>query len=298
MADFYSNRLHRSGGIHHIDLSTIADTSEALRTTLDQMGITINPSSRIAIIIRDMEALARFLRGEDKSLKEPKALVTSLLEFNQFELIARHLRGKAEDAGIHELSRRFLQDNCSPYLGRETPGRDSQFELYFLAMCRRAGFHITRKEPDFMITPVLPKPGEFDRVLVAVKRVRSQGQLVRRISEGGYQLAKQGGGIVVVDITQLLNREDHFYPVESNDTAIDQAAGVFDAFVADQMAPLARKIKPNDVFAVVFHGAIYAMREVVPGVRLPMPIERTFTVPVSDQYRVASTSFGYKLVFP
>src|SRR6266850_2827534 len=81
-----------------------------------------------------------------------------------------------------------------------TPARDMQFELYFPAWCRRAAFITRCDEPDVII-----QDGDVE-LAAAIKRVKSEKKLLRRIREADEQIChstKQG--VVVVDISHLVN---------------------------------------------------------------------------------------------
>lgn len=81
-----------------------------------------------------------------------------------------------------------------------TPGRDFGFEIYIAGRFSKSGFIVDPLEPDLKCTK-----GDI-QFGVAIKRVRSRSQLIRRIKDASQQILRSGvNGVIVVDFSPLID---------------------------------------------------------------------------------------------
>jgi len=99
---------------------------------------------------------------------------------------------------------RSLKDSVLPQSQGESPGRDSQFELFVAAVCVAAGLGPVRiDEPDILCV-VNGKP-----FCIAAKRVKNFQQVQKRIREGARQVGRRCiPGVVALDSTLAVTRPD------------------------------------------------------------------------------------------
>src|SRR5438045_1561700 len=86
-----------------------------------------------------------------------------------------------------DFNRRFkvmLKDDCLPQeCGSDTPGRDTQCELYVEAMCEKAGL-----SPVFKDRPDIICDFAGEKLSIEVKRLKSFGKLQQRICKAAEQI--------------------------------------------------------------------------------------------------------------
>ncbi|MFH1924775.1 MAG: hypothetical protein ABIP48_33415 [Planctomycetota bacterium] len=118
-----------------------------------------------------------------------------------FEMAAAH----PTDSKFRELIKNVLNDSVLPQDNRnQSKGRDFQFELFVAAICQNAGLTpVEREEPDVTCTVDRVKYG------IAAKRVKSAGNLRKRIQKGADQIQKAGlPGIIALETSLLFNQDN------------------------------------------------------------------------------------------
>ena len=118
-----------------------------------------------------------------------------------FDMAAAH----PTDQKFYDLIKRVLGDSVLPQDNRnQSQGRDFQFELFVAAICQNAGLApVERKEPDVTCVAQGVKYG------IAAKRIKSAGNLHRRISKAADQVGKAGfPGIIVLETSLLFNPDN------------------------------------------------------------------------------------------
>jgi len=291
-------RTHRNDGLSGLGAKGFVEGAALVRSAVSALGITIHPSSRIARQLNDAAAVGDFLLDNTKVLRTSRTLHYSICEFGDLIVIAEQLRKKDEDPGIVALLARLASDDSSPHVGSETPGRDVQFELYCAAVCRRARFSVRSAEPDLVVVPLVGHAANLGQIGVAVKRVKSLGQLPKRISEGGKQLASSKPGIVIVDISMLLNREDSFFMINPGAEGIDQVAHIVDSYVNAQISSFITHVNRRSTVGIIFQAKLFTAYSMSDGTPWPGSIGRWYGLPIDPRYEHPVVDFVMRLAFP
>jgi len=111
--------------------------------------------------------------------------------------------------GVHpDFKRRFnvmLKDDCLPQdCDPETPGRDTQCELYVEAMCKKA-----RLSPVFKDRPDIVCDFAGEKLAIEVKRLKSFGKLYERICKAAEQIQAGGTpGFIAMDFSRAFNEDN------------------------------------------------------------------------------------------
>ena len=103
------------------------------------------------------------------------------------------------------LVKRLLKDSVLPQKDRQnSPGRDTQFELYLAAICQNAGLlPVDYAEPDVTCTVEGTKFG------IAAKRLKSLVQLRKHVRKAAQQIANtELPGVVALDLSLARNRQN------------------------------------------------------------------------------------------
>ncbi|SRR6266566_7212950 len=180
-------------------------------------------------IIADVEAIApiepgsrfdqmrRMFIKDDGSLQDPfppghpdlpiaREAMRDIIQLNFI-----HEQLALEDA-YSDFNRRFkvmLKDDCLPQeCGPDTPGRDTQCEMYVEAMCEKAGLSpVFKNRPDIIC--------EFagEKLAIEVKRLKSFGKLHDRICKAAEQIQAGGvPGFIAMDFSVAFNVENVAIP--------------------------------------------------------------------------------------
>ena len=114
-----------------------------------------------------------------------------------------HVQG--DNPEFRTLVKRLLKDSVLPQKDREnSPGRDTQFELYLAAICQSAALlPVNCAEPDVTCTIRGTKFG------IAAKRLKSFTSLEKHIRKAAKQIAKTGiPGVIALDISLARNQQN------------------------------------------------------------------------------------------
>ena len=123
-------------------------------------------------------------------------------------------------AEFPRLFRRLVRDAVLPQENlKDSWGRDTQCELFVAAICSVAGLPPKLSEPDITLRFAGTSWG------VAVKRIKNEKNFRKRIKEGIEQIAHTGlPGVIIADVSMMLNRENARIDAEVPDEVFRQAA--------------------------------------------------------------------------
>lgn len=173
---------------------------------VESLGIKISPTSRLMQMLRILES-GRIEYVDDRF---PVAL-EAIRDMYQLRLIVDEMDTHRNDTRFVANVKKLLQDAATPQDGNSnTPGRDTQFELYLAAIALRAGMSpVEYDEPDVTCTV------DGIRFGIAAKRLKSINRFEERVKEGAKQIRRANiPGIIAVDLTIARNPENQ--PITSS----------------------------------------------------------------------------------
>lgn len=237
-------RVQYAEGAYETLLSKILGVEQALR---DQ-GIRVSGGSRLS----EYRALLGPIRTvSDGPTQPPSDLITlhqAVHECNQLLLITEELSREPEIPGWRDKMQRTLLGQTLPGgEGARTPGRDTQFELYTLALLRRAGYQVELAEPDV----VFQLTGLLGRTAIACKRLKSPRKLPKNVRSAANQIVmSELDGIIALDLSLLFDPGGE--PLGVSDFAegkkITQA--IIDTFLQDHAL---------EIRCLVDHGRVFGL---------------------------------------
>lgn len=286
---------HRNGGMASFGADDLIDIARSVRQLFTDLGVQIRPSSRIARQIADTEAFGHMLADPYAKTAFSANADIALTEMKQLGVIAKFFRGAHEDEEVRSLLQSLVKDSSSPFVGDETPGRDAQFELYCAAVCRRALYMIARDEPDFRVTPLVGLAGVLGEVGLAVKRVKKEPKLAKRLREGRRQLEASKSGFIVMDTSMLFNRPQAGLSVPPDARGIDMVARHVDEYLGPRMRSLAHCVNSPAVLGVICYASVNTAYALPTGGFIPGCVERWLCFPLHVRFMDHSIDFGNRL---
>ena len=222
------------------------------------------------------------------------------------KLLATHLatlprstasRIRFVDLPLAQLVRLFLDDACSPHSGENTPGRDSQFELYLAARARRAACVVKRVDPpDFLITPLAGGACGLGQFGLAVKRAKSRSNIHKHISKGGKQLDRSMPGLIAIDISMLINEEGKLLAIPEGRGGIELVAAIVDQCVHELLPTLLRAANRTSTRGLVFFASVKTGRGSADFGVMPGSIQRWVAAPMDPYCADATMAFSQSLM--
>jgi hypothetical protein len=173
---------------------------------VESLGITINPASRLMRMLRILESG----HIEYSDVRFPVAL-EAIRDMYQLRLIVDEMDAHRNDLRFVANVKKLLQDAATPQDGNSnTPGRDTQLELYLAAIALRAGMSpVEYEEPDVTCNVEGIKFG------IAAKRLKSLDRFEERVKQGAKQIRRANiPGIIACDLTIARNPENR--PITSS----------------------------------------------------------------------------------
>ena len=130
---------------HNREPRTRVEQAAYVVERVQSLGVRIHQASRLKLMLRTLE------KGDIESDdgRYPIAL-ESIRDMNQLRLIVDQMEAHRENSKFRASVEKLLKDAVLPQDGNSnTPGRDTQFELYVAAICLRAGMlPVDYDEPD------------------------------------------------------------------------------------------------------------------------------------------------------
>ncbi len=164
---------------------------------VQSLGVPIHPTSRLMLMLRTLER--GHIEYDDRQF--PLAL-ESIRDMYQLRLIIDQMDSHREDPKFRASVEKLLMDAALPQDGNSnTPGRDTQFELYLAAICLRGEMRpVEYDEPDITCTVDGLKFG------IAAKRLKGMKSFKDRVKKGVDQMQRANlPGIVALDLTIARN---------------------------------------------------------------------------------------------
>jgi len=170
---------------------------------VQSLGVPIHEASRLMLMLRALE------RGHiDYDDRRFPIALESMRDMYQLRLIVDQMEAHRENPKFRTSVERLLKDAALPQDGSSnTPGRDTQFELYVAAICLRAGLlPVDYDEPDVTCAVEGVKFG------IAAKRLKSLDRFEDRVKDGVDQMRRAKlPGIVALDLTIARNPDNRPY---------------------------------------------------------------------------------------
>jgi hypothetical protein len=173
---------------------------------VESLGITISPASRLWQMLRILNTG----HIEYNDVRFPIAL-EAIKDMHQLGLIVDEMDAHRNDERFVANVRKMLLDAATPQdVNSNTPGRDTQFELYLAAIALRAGMSpVEYEEPDVTCNVEGIKFG------IAAKRLKSLDRFEERVKQGAKQIRRANfPGIIACDLTIARNPENR--PITSS----------------------------------------------------------------------------------
>ena len=173
-------------------------------STIQEMGINLNPSSRIAAMRNTM----CFPDGSARptiSFDDPKfeTVREGIRDIQQLNFIFDKLSALDDLEGKAKI-RRLIKDSVRPQDDKKASfGRDVQFELFVASICAVADLRPRLQEPDVVFHV------DGSQFCFAIKRLQNEERLEQRVKEATHQIVKADiPGLIVMDISRALNKEN------------------------------------------------------------------------------------------
>lgn len=167
---------------------------------VNALGIPVNSASRLMQMTRTLES--GYIEYGDPRFP---VVLESIRDMYQLRLIVDEMDAHRKDPRFFASVKKLLQDAAAPQDGNSnSPGRDTQFELYLAAIALRGGMMpVEYDEPDVTCNV------EGVRFGIAAKRLKSLERFERRVKEGARQIRGAGlPGIIALDLTIARNPEN------------------------------------------------------------------------------------------
>ena len=180
------------------------ETAEFVIESLNSLGLEPNPSSRLM-------KMYKVVTGPNTVIPyghpDFEIAVEARRDMPVLAFILEQSHAKRHDSGLISKLSRVCYDSVLPQTDRQnSPGRDTQFELFVAAICQAEGLcPVGYEEPDIFCTM------DGIRVGFAAKRVKSKSKIDKRIAEASKQIRKSGHpGFVALDTSIALNRANRW----------------------------------------------------------------------------------------
>ncbi len=162
---------------------------------VQSLGVRIHPASRLMLMLRTLEK--GHIDYDDRRF--PIAL-ESIRDMYQLRLIVNQMGAHRDNPKFRTSVEKLLKDAALPQDGSSnTPGRDTQFELYLAAICLRARLlPVDYDEPDITCDVEGLKFG------IAAKRLKSLDRFEDRVKEGMIRFGEQSSPVSSRWISQSL----------------------------------------------------------------------------------------------
>ena len=177
--------------------NTRAEEAAHIVKQVESLGIAIHPSSRLM----QMKKVLEHGYIEFDNPKFPIAM-ESIRDMYQIRLILDESNSHRSNLLFQDSLKKLLRDAALPHKGNSnTPGRDTQFEMYLGAIAERGGLTPTEyAEPDIVCIVNENKFG------IAAKRLKGIKRLKKRVKKGAKQICESKmPGIIALDLTLAQN---------------------------------------------------------------------------------------------
>lgn len=233
---------------------------------LEEIGIKVHQRSRYKRIVSEFEKALVAKSGRAR----PEDLDWNLLAEGLCD--ARELRVI--------LASKHVLDQCRPELqqmtkGTDYPWKDSdsrprnlQFQLFTTAIIAHSGFEVFLKEPDVVF---LYKDYEYS---VAAKRVRSLGNLEKRLRESKNQIIRSNQyGFMALGLSQIARGNTGTLLVEKPDVLWEAGEKITNGLIESQLKPVLKKTQHPSVIGCLV------------SIMIPSFIANSFSVGFTSSFR-------------
>lgn len=208
-----------------------------VNATISEIGIKIHDQSRLK---RYEQVINNMALGSSLSRDDLLELSVAYSELTQLAVIAYFGQLQSADQEYKNKVELLLLDAANPITrGKvETPGRDTQFEMFVTAAWKPLSFSCKLSTPPHADIELSLDGYEFG---IEAKRLKSISGLGRRLSKAKKQLKEtKDGGIIAMDVSVILANRQYGYGAQSMQQAISDLERRLYTFMYDNL-PLARK---------------------------------------------------------
>lgn len=184
---------------------SLAEKYAFITEKIEELGLKIHPTSRLALEARPFIGknglLSREVAPGDPDFR---AALEAKRDFTLFEFILGDWPFPLSHGDATSRLKMALKDAVDPYApGKNTPGRDTQLELFVAVTLSRAGLAVELGSPDLRVR----LGGQF--FYVEAKRTKTRQAIKSAISRAADQIKKSGcPGAVFLDSTMAFNPTD------------------------------------------------------------------------------------------
>ena len=179
---------------------------EFVSTRIAEYGITIKPGSRLAV---GANAIASSTVETEYGREDPRlrSAFEALRDYSAFDYILRSPARLALRRGFRQRLETALKDGADPLQhGKQTPGRDTQVELFVAAMLSASGLDVELGTPDIRTR----LDGQY--VYVEAKRPKSFDGATNALRGAVEQVERTGvPGAVFMDLSLPFSMANEFH---------------------------------------------------------------------------------------
>lgn len=181
---------------------TRTENASYVVASVEALGLQVPGGSRLMQMHRVLTQQESIIQPDDPQFQTALEAERDLQVLGfVFDMAAAH----PSDSKFHDLIKKVLSDSVLPQDNRnQSKGRDFQFELFVAAICLNAGLTpVNREEPD--VTCFV----NGTKYAIAAKRIKTAGNLGKRIKKGATQIEKAGiPGIIALETSLLFNQDN------------------------------------------------------------------------------------------
>jgi len=179
---------------------TRADNASYVIDQVRALGLNPDPTSRL---MQMRQVLSQgYIPSHDSKFQ---VALEAEWDMQHLGFIFDQMRVHGDNPEFRALVKRLLKDSVLSQKDREnSPGRDTQFELYLTAICQHAALlPVDSAEPDVTCTIEGTKFG------IAAKRLKSLSSVENHIRKGAKQIAKTKlPGVIALDLSLARNQQN------------------------------------------------------------------------------------------
>jgi hypothetical protein len=186
----------------------MADMANEVRQKLVALGVSVEGYGRVAQMVESLQN--GYVAPHDEHF--PMAL-EAWRDIQILAFVLDYLPGQVQQFMLQDKLRLCMKDTVLPQDSLDrSPGRDTQAELHFAAVCARGGMQPCLQEPDIVCQVSGKSYG------IAVKRLKNADKIEQRFRNAADQIERaQLPGFVALDLTVAFNRDN--VPLVTNASA-------------------------------------------------------------------------------
>ncbi|MBW7988471.1 MAG: hypothetical protein FVQ84_00385 [Planctomycetes bacterium] len=219
--------------------------------SIESLGLQITIESRLDAMCKSLQnpdgSWRDFIGVNDHDFNFARE---ALRDLTLLEFFFDQIGPEIETEQIKQQVKQSLRDSVLPQHDMpDSPGRDTQAELFVFAVCKKGDLHPKFKEPD-VVCEVCDE--EF---AIAVKRIKNLDKLVRRVRDGASQIQNSSlPGIVVVEITRAVNPQNLEIALPGDDSSFGKLwEATLKEIIDHKYNQLTNAVNGKGVIGIILH---------------------------------------------